>query len=225
VPKRPRSHTLEDQSRNSLSRAFIGRGWTVENLTKDYGEDLLVRIFYRGAATPLSFFVQAKATDNIEKYRNKTGTFYMYPVASSHLRHWERLWQPVILTLWDSKSDTTYWESVQTFCEIFPKKTIASKEPKTTRIVIPTDNRLNEEGLLRIEARTRFRFSRFGRQQENTLSLIKILKDQLGLKIEYDGQDGIFIDPRWQVYSRSKRAGDPTSFLENFCHRSSIFNR
>jgi hypothetical protein len=53
----------------------------------------------------------------------------------------------------------------------------------------------NEEGLLRIEARTRSRFSRFGRQQENTVSLIKILKDQLGLKIVYDGQDGFLSIP------------------------------
>jgi hypothetical protein len=153
VPKRPHSHKLEDQSRNSLFGAFVSRGWTVENLTKDYGEDLLVRIFSSGA-TPLSFFVQAKATDNIAKYRNMAGTFYLYPAKSTHLKHWERFWQPVIITLWDSKTDTTYWESVQTFCETLPKKKISRKGPKSTKIRIPTDNILNEEGLLRVEART-----------------------------------------------------------------------
>lgn len=186
MPKRPRSHKLEDQSRNSLCQAFVSRGWTVENLTKDYGEDLLVRIFSSGAATALSFFVQAKATDNISKYRHRAGTFYLYPVKSTHLRHWERFWQPVIFTLWDSRTDTAYWESVQTFCESLPKKRISRKGPKSTKICIPTDNMFNEEGLLPVEAHTRSRFSRFGRQQESMKSLIQILKDELGLKIEYD---------------------------------------
>jgi hypothetical protein len=210
VPKRPRSHKLEDQSRNSLCRAFVSRGWTVENLTNDYGEDLLVRIFASGAATAFSFFVQAKATDNIVKYRNRAGRFYLYPVKSTHLRHWERFWQPVIFTLWDSRTDTTYWESVQTFCETVPKKKTSRKGPKSIKIRIPANNMLNEEGLLRIEAHTRFRFSRFGRQQESMMTLIQILKDDLGLKIEYDDA-GILSIPDGRFVPTAR--GQKTFFL------------
>lgn len=73
MPQRPRSHEVEDLSRNRLRDAFNGVGWTVEDLRKDYGEDLLVRIFDNGIATPLSFFVQAKGTDVIQNYASATG--------------------------------------------------------------------------------------------------------------------------------------------------------
>ena len=72
--QRPRSHRIEDLSRNRLRDAFNSVGWVVEDLRKDYGEDLLVRIFEQGVATPVAFFVQAKATDRIEDYTNADGT-------------------------------------------------------------------------------------------------------------------------------------------------------
>lgn len=42
MPKRPNSHVLEDLSRNRLHNVFEREGWTVEDLRKDYGEDLLI---------------------------------------------------------------------------------------------------------------------------------------------------------------------------------------
>ena len=71
MPRRPRSHHLEDLSRNRVHDAFTAVGWTVEDLRKDYGEDLFVRIFQDGRATLLCFFVQAKATDNLERHLTK----------------------------------------------------------------------------------------------------------------------------------------------------------
>src|SRR6476620_5655317 len=144
MPKRPHSHELEDMSRNYLHDVFTRRGWTVENLEKDYGEDLLVRIFSKGLATPLAFFVQAKATDHLERYSNKAGTLLMYPISSDHIKHWEHFWEPVILALWDSKTGTTYWEFIQTFCETIPKNANSSMSVKTLRVQIPTDNTLDE---------------------------------------------------------------------------------
>jgi hypothetical protein len=42
MPQRPRSHEVEDLSRNRLRYAFNGVGGTVEDLRKDYAEDLLI---------------------------------------------------------------------------------------------------------------------------------------------------------------------------------------
>src|SRR5215469_6481106 len=103
MPKRTRSHQLEDLSRNRLHANFEDRGWTVEDLAKDYGEDLMVRIFDSGVATPYSFFVQAKATDRIAKFVTRGAI--AFPIETGHLRHWVRFLEPVILTLWDSKQD------------------------------------------------------------------------------------------------------------------------
>ncbi len=84
--QRPHSHRIEDLSRNRLRDAFNSVGWVVEDLRKDYGEDLLVRIFEQGVATPLSFFVQAKATDRIEDYTNADGTSVLFPTEKRRIQ-------------------------------------------------------------------------------------------------------------------------------------------
>src|SRR5262249_5135795 len=188
-------HELEDHSRNCLHEIFIRQGWTVENLTKDYGEDLLVRIFSNGLATPLTFFVQAKATDNISKYLNKAGTLLTYPISTNHLKHWKRFWQPVILTVWDSRSNTTYWECIQTHCEALAKKQGLRGNAKTIMVPIPTNNMLDKEGLARIEARTQTRFRRFVRERAGAEQLLEILNEEFGLKIEYEPQFGFVSIP------------------------------
>lgn len=73
MPKRPRSHELEKISRNQLHELFTKAGWVVWDLQPDYGEDLFVRIFTDNRASHYSFFVQAKATDHIERYIRKDG--------------------------------------------------------------------------------------------------------------------------------------------------------
>jgi hypothetical protein len=70
-PNRPRSHILEDSSRNQLRDIFTRLEWVVWELHPDYGEDFFVRIFTNGMATHYSFFVQAKATDNIDQFMHK----------------------------------------------------------------------------------------------------------------------------------------------------------
>lgn len=185
---RPRSHRLEDLSRNRLHEAFNGVGWTVEDLRKDYGEDLLVRIFEQGIATPLAFFVQAKATDRIEECTSTDGTSILLRVNKRHIRHWEQFWEPVILTVWDSKADRTYWECIQTYTSTAEGKTALAGERKTVRIGIPRGNVLDALGLRRIFSRTKSRFKRFEQEREGTLALVTTLERELRLKIEYNPQ-------------------------------------
>jgi hypothetical protein len=196
MPKRPRPHQLEDLSRNRLHNKFEQAGWTVEDLTKDYGEDLLVRIFQDGNATPLSFFVQAKATDNIERYLKKDKEQILYPIATDHLQHWDRFWEPVILTVWDSKADITYWEFIQKFIDesLHDRKTL--KNGSKISVPVPIGNKLNEEGIRRIYSRTKTRFERFAREKEGAEQLIDVLKEQLGIEIEYNPQSGILFLPQ-----------------------------
>jgi hypothetical protein len=108
MPKRPRSHELEDLSRVQLRNLFSQQGWVVWDLHPDYGEDLFVRIFSKRAATQYSFFIQAKATDHIEKYIQKDGEHIRFPIKMDHIQHWENFWEPVVLTIWDAKSNKTY---------------------------------------------------------------------------------------------------------------------
>lgn len=172
MPNRPRSHILEDLSRSQLHQAFERECWTVEDLTKDYGEDLLVRIFEGGHATPYSFFVQAKATDHIEKHMSKGSETICVTVELGHVRHWIRFQEPVFLTVWDSASGATYWVCVQN--QLGEDLTIRSRS-KTIQVMIPRRNVLDDDGLKRIRGITKLRFGRSRRHKEAEDILIEEL--------------------------------------------------
>jgi hypothetical protein len=67
MPKRPRSHQLEDLSKNRF-RELLPPSWVARDKSHDYGIDLEVEIFGQdSAATGLTFFVQLRATDSLQK--------------------------------------------------------------------------------------------------------------------------------------------------------------
>jgi len=196
MPIRPRQHVLEDLAHAALSRAVVKAGWTVEPISKDYGEDFLIRIFDKGAATPWTLFVQSKSTDSIARYLSKDATTLSYPIETRHLIHWERFWEPVVLTVYDSTSKKTYWRVVQPWLEQLPearRKRLATA--KTSHVSIPTNNLLNASGLARLSAYTKNRFDRFRREQEGANHLVECLKDAIGLEVDYDAQAGVLLIP------------------------------
>jgi hypothetical protein len=190
MPIRTRSHQIEDLSRNRLHAAFETCGWTVEDLAKDYGEDLFVRIFDRGIATPYSFFVQAKATDQIATYTRQRAI--ALPIETGHLRHWVRFSEPVILTLWDSKRDVTYWVCVQDAVDRMGLSDTAYKK-KTLSISIPTANQLNPDGLLRISGVTRLRLERHLRENNGAQVLLDLLEEKTDRKVNNYNADVGFL--------------------------------
>jgi tetratricopeptide (TPR) repeat protein len=67
LPIRSRSHELEDESIERFKGA-IPRRWVCREKSRDYGVDLEVEIFAEDrTATGLMFYVQLKATDDIER--------------------------------------------------------------------------------------------------------------------------------------------------------------
>lgn len=194
---RPRQHVLEDLAHAALLQAVERVGWTVERLSKDYGEDFLVRIFHKGAATPWTIFVQSKATDSIARYLSKDLTTVNFPIETRHLTHWERFWEPVILAVYDAKSKKTYWRVVQPWLEQLTaaRRNRLSSVKKST-VSIPTSNLMNSSGLKRLHSYTQHRFDRFQREQDGANHLIECLKETIGLEVEYDAQAGIVLIPR-----------------------------
>ena len=64
TPKRPRSHVLETESRQSFESA-IPSEWVYRRKEDDYGIDGEVELFDdSGKTTGLLFYVQLKATDS-----------------------------------------------------------------------------------------------------------------------------------------------------------------
>jgi len=63
MPKRPRQHQLEDESRTAFRKA-IPQEWVFRDSTPDYGIDGSVEVFdSSGNGTGRYFFVQLKGTD------------------------------------------------------------------------------------------------------------------------------------------------------------------
>lgn len=64
MPKRPREHELEAESRTAFKTLMERRGWVVRPVdAPDYGLDDLVEVFAEGEATGLLFYVQVRGTD------------------------------------------------------------------------------------------------------------------------------------------------------------------
>jgi len=149
----------------------------------DYGEDLLVRIFENGEATPYTFFVQAKSASAMRVVGG--GRYLSCRVKLSHLQSWETFWEPIIFAVWDSTNDVTYWELVQS-----PER--PAKQSQTgARLYVPTVNTLDPEGLTRIAARTRLRHQQLLREHQGAKVLVGMLENLLGAKIYYRPQAGL----------------------------------
>ncbi len=109
VPRRRKvwQHDTENISEDQIREYFDRLGWQVDRI-KDYGEDLLVRIFEEGVFTGKAFYVQLKGTNNIKQYALKTGGFN-YGVDVVNLLQWHRNKFPVIFVLWDIAKRAGYW--------------------------------------------------------------------------------------------------------------------
>ncbi|MFB7223987.1 DUF4365 domain-containing protein [Streptomyces sp. NPDC056227] len=176
-----------------MHEAFLSMGWATEELAKDYGEDLLVKIFDQGESTPYSFFVQAKSAESLARYTNKDNLI-KYPLSLDHLKHWEDFWEPVFLMIWDKESDTVFWDMIQD-----PEIPVDSSGKKA-KFFIPKDNVLNSDGLKRISNRTRNRHRRFQKEQRGADLLIERLSEALDAEISYNAQNGIlYVAPRDQL--------------------------
>jgi Domain of unknown function (DUF4365) len=183
MPKRPRSHVLEDLMRSHLHRLFGEAGWAVEDIKKDYGEDLLVRVFENGDLTPFKFFVQAKATDNLTRYLNSAGDSIHFPLRKDHVQHWRSLNDLVILVVWDSRSGKTYWTDIPNHFE--DKANPIEGQRFRFGACLPCEQLLDADGLNRIDKLARAFHHRLAQQQLGAEALMRFIEAETGIKVEY----------------------------------------
>lgn len=105
MPKRPRSHVLEQEARQAI-RAALPPEWVVRDLTPDYGLDLHIEIFTNEEPTPFQFYIQAKGTDSPMPSRRPS-----YRCSTRHLRYYLNVPAPVMLAVFFSASSSirTAW--------------------------------------------------------------------------------------------------------------------
>jgi len=189
---RPRSHVIEGLSRTRATEVFVRAGWVVEHLHEDYGEDLYVRIFVESKATPLAFFVQLKATDHIDRYLS-AGTVG-FSLERRHLSVWTGFWEPVILILYDSKTENCYWESVTHFLETDEGRRRIRSSSKNIKIEFPSINLLDECGIVRISNLVKHRFRQLSSERAGADLLLQLLEQKGGVQVEsYDTKNEVLI--------------------------------
>lgn len=143
MPKRPRSHKLEDESRDALRSAITAAGWTFEDNHKDYGIDGRIEIFdSENNATSKFFFCQLKATDTPDlkkalfiKLRMDTYSYCM------------NLGCPVLLVLYHAPTAHIYVKWLHSH-----KLLLRSTDQKTCHIRLAPSDRWREGTPKRLEA-------------------------------------------------------------------------
>lgn len=170
-----------------MQEAFALQGWTAETLGKDYGEDLLVRIFDDGEATPYTFYVQAKSTETLSRYVKKGSDYVRYPIAFDHLEHWLKFSDPVFLIIWDRETGSLMWDMIQE--PSLPLDTSGVK----AKILVPRRNALDRSGLERLRTQTVSRHKRLNREQRGSEVLLDLLSKSMNAKVDYDSQAGILV--------------------------------
>ena len=104
MPRRPRAHRLEDESRQHF-RKLLPEEWVFRDETPDYGIDGEVEIFDNGGnSAGFRFHVQLKATDRLDssftsqvRLRRETVDYY------------HSLSRPILLVSYHSGSRRLYW--------------------------------------------------------------------------------------------------------------------
>lgn len=182
---RPRSHVLEARSRDRVRAVFHEFGFVVDDLHEDYGEDMLVRVFRDGRATPYSFYVQVKAQE-----RSSVGRVPSVRVSRRHAEHWARLTSPVLLVLWTAADDVLIWESVRHALRAYR----GDKTSRTMSLRLPPENRLDGDGIRRIANIARESHDMLAREREGGRVLCSALEEHSKMRIrEYSPRDEVLI--------------------------------
>lgn len=108
MPKRPRTHSLEDESKNKL-RLLLPERWVFRDKTHDYGIDGEVELFDENDnTTGIIFYVQLKATDS-----KLSRVIHSVSMDIETIRYFYSLDVPVLIVRYSSLRDEFYikWSS------------------------------------------------------------------------------------------------------------------
>lgn len=216
-PVRPRTHALSDQSVAKLCGLFASVGWVAEELDRDYGEDLLVRIFADGESLAETFYVQLKSSENVSKLKTADSRWVRVKnIKPGHFRHWDKFLDPVFIILWDFNAEIFYWEMVQE-----PEK-VPSIGGKSSTFYLPADNQLDAAGIKRIAVRTRLRHRRLAKEKIGAEILSEHFERLFDVKISYDSQLGILVVCTPGYQPRVEFWGETATIIQNVANKEGV---
>jgi hypothetical protein len=134
---RTREHVIGDLAVNAVERQVLLRGYTLEQMAKDYGYDASLFVYTdQGEAEEGLAFIQVKATERVNLVRR--GTAVAFRLDRSDLQRWLFEPMPVILCLYDARGDRTFWLYIQRYFETLPGFNLFAAGETVTAHIPPT---------------------------------------------------------------------------------------
>jgi hypothetical protein len=146
--RRTREHVLADLSANYVEKQALRCGYTAERVRLDYGIDLVVQTFNRrGEVESSRILFQLKATDRPTTLASTNAVACR--IEQANLAHWLEEPFPVVLVLYDARSDAGYWLYVQ---HHFTKRAgfDLARCGKRVTVAIPRSNVLDRQAMRRL---------------------------------------------------------------------------
>jgi hypothetical protein len=117
--QRTRQHIIADLSTNHAERIALLCGYSVERFFSDYGLDLTILTYDEsGEVEPNHFYIQLKATEQVKSIHDDT--LIPIRVERSDLARWLIEAMPVILVLFEAKTEIIYWTYIQAYFQQRP---------------------------------------------------------------------------------------------------------
>ena len=142
---RTREHVIGDLAVNHVERQVLMRGFTMEPVAHDYGYDAIIFVYNaQGEAEEGVILLQVKSTEKADK--NQDGQTIAFRLDRSDLQRWLMEPMPVILCLYDSSEDRTYWLYIQNYFESISGFNLFELGATTT-VRLPTSQELTPHAI------------------------------------------------------------------------------
>jgi len=143
--RRTREHVIADLSVNHVERHALLCGYSVEQIRRDYGIDLLITTYDgSGEYENGEIRVQLKATDHLKVVSG--GQYITWRVEREDLHGWLGELMPVVLIVYDAQADVAYWLYVQAYFASQPGFNL-HKAPTRVTVRIPRANIVNQAAM------------------------------------------------------------------------------
>lgn len=112
MPERPREHKVGERDRSAVEGVLADAEHAVSEVSRDYGEDLLVQTDHKGHMDASRLWVQVKGTDDVTRYRtskkSRKDRFSLSVPFETAIR-WIRTIDLAIVVLWDIEKKTGWY--------------------------------------------------------------------------------------------------------------------
>ena len=109
MPGRPDEHVVAERAISAVRRVWAETGAAVEEVHKDYGEDLAIQTRLNGRIDDSRIWVQVKGRTEVRGMGSPGGKAFVRNIPLDLVRRWAMMPELVVLVLWDVSADCGWY--------------------------------------------------------------------------------------------------------------------